>query len=32
MQTLTKTEHGDLYNHLLALKLVTHEFEDYRLD
>jgi len=32
MQTLTKEEHGELYNHLLALKLVTHEFEDFRLE
>ena len=32
MQTLTKKEHSELYNHLLALKLVTREFEDYRLD
>ena len=32
MQTLTKKEHAALYNHLLALKLVTHDFEDYRLD
>jgi hypothetical protein len=32
MQTLTKKQHSELYTHLLALKLVTHEFEDYRLD
>jgi len=32
MQTLTKKEHSELYNHLLALKLVTREFEDFRLD
>jgi hypothetical protein len=32
MQTLTKEEHGKLYTHLLALKLVTHEFEDFRLE
>ena len=32
MQTLTKKEHGELYLHLIALKNITHEFEDYRLD
>jgi len=32
MQTLTQKEHSELYNHLLALKLVTREFEDFRLD
>ena len=30
LQTLTKKEHSGLYNHLLALKLVTHDFEDFR--
>ena len=32
MQTLTKEEHAKLYNHLIALKEVTHDFEDYRLE
>jgi septin family protein len=30
--TRTKKQHSELYNHLLALKLLTHDFEDYRLD
>ena len=32
LRTLTKKEHSGLYNHLLALKLVTHDFEDFRLE
>ena len=32
LKTLTKKEHAKLYNHLIALKEVTHDFEDYRLD
>ena len=32
LRTLTQKEHSDLYNHLLALKLLTHDFEDFRLD
>ena len=32
MRTLTQKEHSDLYNHLLALKLLTHDFEDFRLE
>jgi len=32
MQTLTKTEHGELYLHLIALKNITQDFEDHRLD
>ena len=32
LQTLTKGEHDKLYTHLIALKNITHEFEDYRLD
>ena len=32
LRTLTKREHSELYNKLLALKLLTHDFEDYRLD
>jgi|TARA_R110002020_G_C16046974_1_gene754225 hypothetical protein len=32
MQTLTKKEHEELYLHLIALKNITREFEDYRLD
>jgi hypothetical protein len=32
LQTLTKKEHSELYNHLIALKKATYEFEDHRLD
>ena len=32
MQTLTKKEHGELYLHLIALKNITQDFEDHRLD
>jgi hypothetical protein len=32
LMTLTKKQHGELYNHLIALKKVTYEFEDHRLD
>ena len=32
MQTLTKTEHGELYLHLIALKKATYEFENHRLE
>ena len=32
MQTLTKKEHEELYLHLIALKNITQDFEDHRLD
>ena len=32
LRTLTKKQHGELYLHLIALKQVTQDFEDYRLD
>ena len=32
LMTLTKKQHGELYLHLVALKKVTYEFEDHRLD
>jgi len=32
LMTLTKKQHGELYLHLIALKKVTYEFEDHRLD
>jgi len=32
LRTLTKAEHEILYRHILALKLVTNDFEDHRLD
>jgi len=32
MQTLTKKEHNELYNHLIALKKATYEFENHRLE
>ena len=32
LRTLTKEQHGELYLHLIALKQVTQDFEDYRLD
>ena len=32
METLTKKEHGELYLHLIALKNITQDFEDHRLD
>ena len=32
LMTLTKEQHGELYLHLVALKKVTYEFEDHRLD
>ena len=32
MQTLTKKEHSELYNHLIALKKATYEFENHRLE
>jgi len=32
LQTLTKKEHGELYLHLIALKNITQDFEDYRLE
>ena len=32
LQTLTKKQHGELYLHLIALKQVTQDFEDHRLD
>ena len=32
LQTLTKKQHEELYLHLVALKKVTYEFEDHRLD
>ena len=32
LRTLTKKQHGELYLHLIALKQVTQDFEDYRLE
>ena len=32
LETLTKKQHGELYLHLIALKQVTQDFEDHRLD
>ena len=32
MQTLTKKEHSELYNHVFAIQSVTKQFEDHRLD
>jgi len=32
LMTLTKKQHGELYLHLVALKKVTYEFDDHRLD
>ena len=32
MRTLTQKEHGELYLHLVALKKVTYDFEDFRLE
>ena len=32
LRTLTKEQHGELYLHLIALKQVTQDFEDYRLE
>jgi len=32
LMTLTKKQHGELYLHLVALKKVTYDFEDHRLD
>ena len=32
MQTLTKKQHEELYLHLIALKNITQDFEDHRLD
>lgn len=32
MKTLTKKEHAELYNHLIALKGITQDFEDFRLE
>ena len=32
LMTLTKKQHGELYLHLVALKKVTYEFEDHRLE
>jgi len=32
LRTLTKEQHGELYLHLIALKQVTQDFEDHRLD
>ena len=31
-KTLTKEEHSKLYTHVFALKEITRNFEDYRLD
>ena len=32
LRTLTKEQHGELYLHLIALKNITQDFEDHRLD
>jgi len=32
LKTLTKKQHSEVYLHILALKLVTHDFEDFYLD
>ena len=32
LQTLTKEQHSELYNHVFAIQLATKEFEDHRLD
>ena len=32
LRTLTKKQHEELYLHLIALKNITQDFEDYRLD
>ena len=32
LTTLTKEQHGELYLHLIALKQVTQDFEDHRLE
>ena len=32
LRTLTKKQHGELYLHLIALKQVTQDFEDHRLE
>ena len=32
LKTLTKKQHSDLYLHILALKYVTHDFEDFYPD
>jgi len=32
MQTLTKKEHSELYNHVFAIQSATKDFEDHRLD
>ena len=32
LRTLTKKEHSELYLQLIALKQITRDFEDYRLD
>ena len=32
LRTLTKKQHGELYLHLIALKNITQDFDDYRLD
>ena len=32
LRTLTKEQHGELYLHLIALKQVTQDFEDHRLE
>ena len=32
LQTLTKKQHAELYLHLVALKKVTYDFEDHRLE
>ena len=32
LKTLTRKEHADVYNHIIALKTITHEFEDHRVD
>jgi len=32
LKTLTKKQHSEVYLHILALKLLTHDFEDFYLD
>jgi len=32
MQTLTKKQHSELYNHVFAIQSATKEFEDHRLE
>ena len=32
LKTLTKKQHSEVYLHILALKLLTHDFKDFSLD